>query len=465
MSEQKVKCEKCGKDNVSANVEAYSREHFDGHVYCYDCQQLVDGRSDVSPEEEAKKGTLEEGKKEENKGTLNSFGGGANASDEELEEYDGEVGTELEAEAKEVNEKIIALVTAMSVPDESNFYAWLESEYGVKKIADLALQDKRKVREEMERGTAKMSEKKVIEPEVVDEEEELKWHVTVEIDEGRFSFKDGDNGVLLCKSGDKEYELRVDIPECSCRDYPAKKKKHEWCKHLKAASVLNYPVKEFPKVPEEIKNVLAAPEKSRRSKVKREEVVAITILNKEIEIPIQTPSNMIMSEDKAMEMIKGIIGNTPKKDDVIESYAGIEELNADVVLSLCSYLGIQYRIVEKEIEKARMSVGKIYELTATEEQMRKYGAVAKIMPEVDIVTRCKVTVAAAWKDKSGNTRISVGVKEELLTPFELSDISKRGVNFIEAKAITKASKKALLSVLPITHDGLKSKIKEAYHWK
>ena len=326
--------------------------------------------------------------------------------------------------------------------------------------------------EELKNFGEKLDAEKVVDVEVVEKEEvveeEQKWDKSVEIDEGTFSFQEED-GKLRCKNGanDNVYELRIDIPECPCGDFEINKEKREWCKHLKAAKVAGYDVKELPKVPEEIKKALAKPEKEKqkKGKAKKEETVAITVLNKQIEIPIQTPSNMVMSEEKAIEMIKEIIGNTPKKDDVIESYAGIEELNADVVLSLCSYLGIQYRIVEKEIEKARMSVGKIYELTATKDQLQKYGAVAKIMPEVDIVTRCKVTVAAAWKDKSGNTRISVGVKEEILTPFELSDISKRGVNFIETKAITKASKKALLSVLPVTHDGLKSKIKEAYNWK
>ena len=184
-----------------------------------------------------------------------------------------------------------------------------------------------------------------------------------------------------------------------------------------------------------------------------------------IEMPIQTPSESILSEEGALNVIKSIIGNKPRKEDVLEIYAGIEEINADVVISLCQYLGIQYRIIEKEIEKTRISIGKIYELGASQDQIAKYGKIAEIMPEVDVVTRCKVTVAAAWKDKSGNTRLSVGVKEEYLTPHDLLDISKRGATFIEQKAITKASKKALLSVLPVTHDGLKSKILKAYGWE
>ena len=328
--------------------------------------------------------------------------------------------------------------------------------------------------EEVKKFDEKLDVEKVVDVDEGGKEEpkqqqKQKWDKTVETDNGVFMFRE-EGGKILCRNGanNNAYMLDVGEPHCSCRDFVVNKKEQEWCKHLKAADDGGYKVTKLPEIPKEVSDALAKQEKEKgrkTPKVKKEEAVAITILGKQIEMPVQTPSDMIMSEENALKMIKGIIGNTPKKDDVIESYAGIEELNADVVLSLCSYLGIQYRIVEKEIEKARMNVGKIYELTATEDQMRKYGAIAKMMPEVDIVTRCKVTVVAAWKDKSGNTRISVGVKEEILTPFELSDISKRGVNFIEAKAITKASKKALLSVLPVTHDGLKSKIKEAYHWK
>lgn len=99
-----------------------------------------------------------EGKKEEDeKSTLDSFSGGTRGSDDELEEYGEEVSAKLGTEEKELNEKIVAIVSAMSVPDESEFYAWLESIFGVRQIAILNLQDKRKVLEEMEKGTAKRS--------------------------------------------------------------------------------------------------------------------------------------------------------------------------------------------------------------------------------------------------------------------------------------------------------------------
>ena len=169
-----------------------------------------------------------EGKKEEEKGTLGSFGSGAK-EDEELGEYGREVGAELEAEEKELNEKMIEIVSAMNVPDESKFYAWLESEFGVRNIAGLDLQGKRKVLEEMERGTAK----------AVDKTPDPVWHHTVEIDEGEFSFREV-NGKLLCKNNanDLVYELDVGKPYCPCKE------NQEWCTHLKAAKVAGYDVKD-----------------------------------------------------------------------------------------------------------------------------------------------------------------------------------------------------------------------------
>lgn len=212
-------CEDC-KEKVTENVENYSKEHF-GKVLCIPCQDKVRAR---------------EGKKEEEekKGTLDGFGGGATASDDELEEYDNNVGVELEAEEKELNEKIIAIVTAMSVPGVS-FNEWLESEFGVRQIADLDLQGKRKVLEEMERGTAKVVEK----PE--------EWHHTVEIDEGVFSFLEKD-GKILCKNSanGNVYELKIDVPDCSC----PRKDKSVWCPHLKAAAVGGYKVRELPLIKE-----------------------------------------------------------------------------------------------------------------------------------------------------------------------------------------------------------------------
>ena len=172
-----------------------------------------------------------EGKKEEEKGTLGSFGSDAR-EDEELGEYDREVGAELDPEEKKLNEKMIAIVSAMNVPDESKFYAWLESKFGVRNIAGLDLQGKRKVLEEMERGTAKV---------------DPLWHHTVEIDEGLFSFREEDEK-LLCKNSanGNVYELKIDVPDCSC----PRKDKSVWCPHLKAAAVGGYKVRELPVIKE-----------------------------------------------------------------------------------------------------------------------------------------------------------------------------------------------------------------------
>ena len=250
MSEEKAICSnpECGNDDVSDNVKNYSLENY-GVILCYLCQELVrSGKLDVEALKETlkKKGTLGEGKKEEGtKGTLDSFGGGAKESDDELEKYDREVGTELEAEAKELDEK------------------------------------------------DKTDEEKVIEAEVVGDGEESKWRRTVEIDEGTFAFHEED-GKLLCKSGDNVYELHVSVPDCTCQDFQVNKQKQKWCKHLKAASQL-YRVKEFPKVPAEVEKALAKQEKEkgRRAKAKKEEVIALTVMGKDIEMVVQTPVEVI----------------------------------------------------------------------------------------------------------------------------------------------------------------------------
>ena len=390
MSEQKVKCEKCGKDNVSANVEAYSREHFDGHVYCYDCQQLVDGDVGAEPEGEAKKGTLE---------------GYASESDEELKEFDKDLDVEKVVDVDEGKEE---------------------------------------------------------------EEEEQKWGKTVEIDEGEFSFREeGDK--LFCKNGanENEYELKIDIPECSCRDFLVNKKKNVWCKHLKAAATSKYPVKELSKVPAEVERALAKPgeEKHRKiTKPKKEEVMALTIMDKQVELSIQIPTELILSEEKAVETIKAIVGDKPKKEDVIMSYAGIEELNASVVTSLAQYIGIRYVPIMIEEEKQRMNIGEIYMAGASKDQKAKYEAVAMLMGDVDITTRCKITTLSGWRDKGGNVRIGIGTKEEILLPHDLLDISRRGAAYIRTKCETKSAKKSIINALPVTAEGILRKVKSIYGW-
>ena len=51
-----------------------------------------------------------------------------------------------------------------------------------------------------------------------------------------------------------------------------------------------------------------------------------------------------------------------------------------------------------------------------------------------------------------------------MTPARLEDLKSRGSNFVEVTCESKAQKKAILNALPVTADGLKRKIKEAYGW-
>ena len=394
MSEEKVKCEKCGKDNVSAKVEAYSREHFDNHVYCYDCQQLVDGDAGVE--------TTEEGAK---KGTLEGYVGGA---DEELEAFDEEVGAEKVVDVDEGKEE-------------------------------------------------------------VEEDQKQKLNKSVEIDEGVFSFRE-EEGKLLCRNGanDNEYELKIDIPECQCNDFVINKEKQEWCKHLKGAKVAGYDVKELPKVPAEVEKALAKPEKGeeRRAKAKKEETVAIEVLGKRVDLVLQTPQEIIQNEEMAAEMIKTILGPNPKREDVIEEYGNIQELAADVIVSLAQYSGIRFQPFNKEIEVVKMNLGKVFKaIPMSKDKKEQYGALADFMPDTDVTVRCKITSIAGWLDKKGDLHFGMGTKEEHLTPYKLKDIATRGANFIETMCETKSAKKSILGCLPITHDGLLSKIQEIYHWR
>ena len=471
-----AKCEKCG-EGVSEKVEKYSKDYFDGHVYCYKCQQ-----KNRAPESSW---SYDKTKKEESENsTLNIAGSMPSktekSEDEELEAFHKEVASEVEAEDNELYVKVVELVTAMSMNDKETYYAWLKVEYDVDDIETISLQEKRRVLDEVQRltalrGAVKNSEKVVdaeivedageVEPKVATNESE--WNETVEIDEGEFSFKEGDDGVLLCKNGanDNEYTLDIERPHCSCMDFIVNKKEKEWCKHLKAAAV-KYPVKELPKVPAEIENALAKPEKEklRRTKPKKEEVMALTIMDQQVELAVQVPTELILSEEKAVETIKAIVGDKPKKEDVIMSYAGIEELNASVVTSLAQYIGIRYVPIMIEEEKQKMNMGEIYLAGASRDQKLKYEAVAKLMGEVDITTRCKITTLSGWRDKGGNVRIGIGTKEEILLPHDLLDISRRGAAYIRTKCETKSAKKSIINALPVTAEGILRKVKSVYGW-
>lgn len=306
---------------------------------------------------------------------------------------------------------------------------------------------------------------KATEAEVVEEEH---WDKTVEIDEGMFMFRE-EGEKLLCKSGTNGnvYELEIDVPKCRCLDFVANKKEKEWCKHLKAAAAAGYDVKELPKVPAKISEALeeVKPEKKRGRKKKEEETVTLAIMDKKVELGVQIPTELILTEEKAVEMIRNIIGDSPKKEDVIMSYAGVTELSASVIIALAQYIGIRYIPIAIEEEKQRMNIGELYMASASEEQKSKYGAVAKLMGEVDITTRCKVTTLSGWRDNTGNIRIGIGTKEEILTPHDLADIVKRGASFIRTKAETKSARKSILNALPVTEEGIIRKICRIYHWE
>jgi len=329
--------------------------------------------------------------------------------------------------------------------------------------------------EELKRFDEELNEEanaEVVDAEVVEEEDpesrKQKWDKTVETDAGVFSFR-SEGGMLLCKNGanDNIYTLNVEKPHCSCNDFVVNKKGKEWCKHLKAAKAAGHDVKELPKVPVEVEKALPKPEpeKQKRRKGKKEESIALTVMGQEIEMAVQTPVEVIQNEEMAAKMIRSIVGPNPQFKDVIEKFGDIEEVSADVIISVAQYAGIRFQILSKEIETTKMNLGKIFQVIPMKEDKKKYyEGVAGFMPDTDVVVRCKITSVAAWKDKAGNLRVGVGTKEEHLTPYELKDMVMRGANFIETKCESKAFKKSILNALPVTHDGLLQKIKATYGW-
>jgi len=224
MSEQKAKCEKCGEE-VSEKVEAYSREHFDNHVYCYKCQKKVRGDEDTGSWSYEKSENAEEQKKATSEDAAIDV---KPTGDDELEEYDSEVTAELKAKSKELDKKIIELVTAMSRSDTEGFYAWLKTVYGVDDLETLNIEQKEAVLNE----TGIMAKGKKTEK-VVEQENGNK---TVEIDEGVFSFQEREDGTLSCSDPKGNvYALNITVPDCSCSQFQKDKSKR--CPHLKAAAV------------------------------------------------------------------------------------------------------------------------------------------------------------------------------------------------------------------------------------
>ena len=357
------------------------------------------------------------------------------------------------AETEEEAKKILKFLRAV---DEKPRFLTVEQAIDVTKAELIEAEPIEESGEEVE------AEAEVVEPE---EKKEEKWDKTVRTEDGKFMFRlEGEN--IICKNAEtgETYVIDPKKPKCSCPDFQINKKGQEWCKHLKAADAAGYGVTKL-EMPEEIK-ALAKPKK-KRAKAKEEEIVTISILDKQVQVPIvQTPDRIIQNEDAAAKMLKDILGEDAKYEDVIEKYGDdIEEIKADVVISLAQYAGIRFVPVNKETESTKINIGKLYLLSETDEKKRqKYAEIADLMPDTEVVMRCKVTAVAAWKDQVGNIRVGVATKEEHMTPFDLRDICRRGSNFIETKAESKAYKKAILVSLPITHDGLKRKIKKLYHW-
>jgi len=318
-----------------------------------------------------------------------------------------------------------------------------------------------------ESGEGVEAKVEVVEPEEKKEEEE-KWDKTVKTEDGEFMFRQEGEDRLVCKNAEtgEIHIINPTKPECSCPDFQINKRGNEMCKHLMAALEAGYDVAKLPEMPEEVTTALAKPKKVTRGKAKKgEEIISVKVLDKQVELGVQVPTEIITNEDRAVEIIKTILGTDPKKEDVIASYAGIEELNASVVLSLASYIGIRHVPVAIEEEKKRINIGEVFLAVADEEKRNKYEPIVRLMGEVEVTTRCRVISIAGWRDKNGNVRIGIGTKEEFLTPHDLADIARRGASFIRTKAETKSAKKAIINVLPVTAEGLLRKICRIYHWE
>jgi hypothetical protein len=135
-------CEECNKE-VSAKVEAYSKDHFKGKILCYDCQKSARSKEDVWE--------YKRPQSEEDKGIVDV----SEASEEKTQED-----TELKTEAREVDNETIRLVTDMSPQDKKEFYAWLKQAYGVDDLEPLNIEQKREVLEQTKTAVQKRNEEK-----------------------------------------------------------------------------------------------------------------------------------------------------------------------------------------------------------------------------------------------------------------------------------------------------------------
>ena len=357
------------------------------------------------------------------------------------------------AESEEEVKKVLQFLRAVKKKLETEMF--ITTEDAINKVKAEGIP------EDSKGGEAKVVEQRKEEK----EKKEEKWDTKIKTADGEFMFRLESEDRLICKNAETgdTYVIDPKKPLCSCLDFRINKRGQEWCKHIKAADAAGY---EVAKIPEEVTTALAKPKKATRGKAKKgEEVVTLKVLDKQVELGVQVPTEIITNEDRAVEIIKTILGSDPKKEDVIASYAGIEELNASVVLSLASYIGIRHVPVAIEEEKKRINIGEVFLAVADEEKRNKYEPIARLMGEVEVTTRCKVTSVAGWRDKNGNVRIGIGTKEEFLTPHDLADIARRGASFIRTRAETKSARKAVINALPVTVEGLLRKICRIYHWE
>lgn len=400
--------------------------------------------------------------------------------EEEEQEEEEEIGTGIRSEQIE---QIVALQDELKIPMKK-ILGWTDRKFAAQKLEELsqeqaealismleAIKEKRKSEEGEEEK--KVIGKEVLEPEVAgekgEEKGEEKWDRTIKTNEGSFSFR-MEEDILICRNNENGniYELITKEPKCDCAGFLKQKERGELCKHLRAAKEAGYGVEELPYVPAEVERALMKNEKkTKRGKAKKEEeTVAIEVLGERVELVVQTPQEIIQNEEMAAEMIKTILGPKPKREDVIEEYGNIQEIAADVIISMAQYSGIRFQPINKEIEVTKMNLGKIFKaIPMSADKKEQYEALADFMPDTDVTTRCKITSIAGWRDKKGDLHLGMGTKEEHLTPYRLKDLVTRGANFIETMCESKSAKKSILGCLPITHDGLLSKIRKIYNWE
>jgi len=239
---------------------------------------------------------------------------------------------------------------------------------------------------------------------------------------------------------DTEYEILPLAPSCECKDFQIRileRGEKSRCKHLEVAEKAGYTVGE----------------------VRRHEAIDVEGMEK-----VSQPSVFLESEEQAIKILRQILGPKPEKDDVIETFKSrgkkLEEISADVVISLARAIGIRTKIVERDIQKFELTPEMVKSAVKD-----KWKEVAENMPDQEVVSTARIMAMAGWLDENGNPQVEVGTKTQVMTPSDFRDVCRRGANFVETTAETKALKKCILNSLGITSDGLKRKIKETYGWR